>query len=323
MKSRRFLITLFLILLALFLPASADAAWPGDTVTVPVTVSSNTASFVQIEFSYDNNILEFVSAECSIGVASEKGFAAVQLDKIINGKIGTITFRIKDSATSGQSIITANMKSAYAKDETATNATVKIDPVEIQNEITDSTITVSGGLFRIESDNTVQFIGPAGNSSSVAVPDTVTANGHVYLVTSISDKAFYKNTKLKSISIGRNIKTIGKSAFKGCKKLKQVVGGENVVKISDSAFQDCVALTKFTIDENVSSIGKNAFKGCKKLKRITVKTEKLKSDKVGKHAFEDIHDKVVFKCPSKKLSKSYKKIFKKKGAPEGAKYKYK
>ena len=67
-------------------------------------------------------------------------------------------------------------------------------------------------------------------------------------------------------------------------------------------------------------MGKSAFSGCKKLKTITVKSTKFKSGKVGSKAFSGIAKNATFKCPKSKL-KSYKKLFKKAGAPKNAKYK--
>lgn len=51
----------------------------------------------------------------------------------------------------------------------------------------------------------------------------------------------------------------------------------------------------------------------KKLKTITVKTNKLKSSKVGKQAFKGIYAKAVIKVPKSKY-KTYKSLFKKAGA---------
>ena len=42
-------------------------------------------------------------------------------------------------------------------------------------------------------------------------------------VTSIGKKAFYKCTALKTITIPSKVKTIGESAFSGCKKLTKEI----------------------------------------------------------------------------------------------------
>ncbi|MBU5430889.1 leucine-rich repeat protein [Kineothrix sp. MSJ-39] len=58
--------------------------------------------------------------------------------------------------------------------------------------------------------------------TSVMVPDTVTYGGKPYKVTEISDRAFYNCKKLKSVTIGKNIKKIGSKAFYNCKNLKKI-----------------------------------------------------------------------------------------------------
>lgn len=170
-------------------------------------------------------------------------------------------------------------------------------------------------------------------SKSVTVPATVTFDGVKYKVTAIKKDAFKKNTKITSVTIGKNVKTIGKQAFAGCTKLKTVkfgsgtkeVGkqafagcksletvklGANTQTIGAQAFQGCKKLTKITIPAKVKSIGKQAFQGCKKLKTVTIKSTKLKS--VGGKAFADCNKKMTVKVPKSKYSK-YKKLLKKAG----------
>ena len=65
------------------------------------------------------------------------------------------------------------------------------------------------------------------------------ANGKTYKVTEIKDNAFKKFAKLKTVTLGKNIKTIGKNAFNGCKKLKTITfKGNSVKKIGKSAFKN-------------------------------------------------------------------------------------
>ncbi len=167
---------------------------------------------------------------------------------------------------------------------------------------------------------TAQYKGTAVKVTDIVVPDTVTLSGTKYKVTSIANDAFVDNTLVKSVKIGNNVTTIGNNAFSGCTNLKTVTGGKNVKTIGNNAFYNCSKLSKITLYKNVKKIGNQAFYGCKKLKTINVKTSKLTKSKVGADAFKGIHAKATFKVPKKKL-KSYKSIFKAKGA--GSKVKYK
>ena len=119
--------------------------------------------------------------------------------------------------------------------------------------------------------------------TKLTVPKTVKIGGAVFKVTAIGNKAFNKFTKIKTVTIGDNVKTIGTSAFAGNTKL-----------------------TKVTIGKGVTKIGKSAFSGDKKLKTFTVKSAKLKS--VGQNAIKGIYKKAAIKVPKKQLKK-YKKLF--------------
>lgn len=47
-------------------------------------------------------------------------------------------------------------------------------------------------------------------------------DGINYKVTAIANNACKNNVKLKKLTIGKNVKTIGKQAFYGCKNLKRI-----------------------------------------------------------------------------------------------------
>ncbi len=196
------------------------------------------------------------------------------------------------------------------------------------------------GTYEIKGDGTAVFKKPAKAKTTVSIPDTIRVKGFDVPVTAIADKAFNKDSQLTTITIGNNVKTIGKNAFNGCKKLKTVKGGRKVETIKDSAFSGCVklaalpaftklktiganafkgcrALTKVTIGASVKSIGKNAFNGCVALKTITIKSTLLTKNNVKSGAFKGIHAKATVKCPKKQL-KAYKKFLPDRGVPKTA-----
>ena len=94
--------------------------------------------------------------------------------------------------------------------------------------------------------------------------------------------------KITKAIIGNNVKSIGNSAFEGCKKL-------GLVNIKS---------------KKLTKIGKKAFAKCKKLKKIVIKSTKLK--KVGKGAVKGTSKKLVVKAPKNKKA-SYEDKFKKAG----------
>lgn len=95
-----------------------------------------------------------------------------------------------------------------------------------------------------------------------------------------------------------------------------------VTSIAPNAFKNNKKLRKVIIGSEIQRIGANAFCGCKNLKNIRINTKKLKKNHVGKKAFSGINKKAVFKIGFKSKVKTYKKIFKSKGAPSTAKYRF-
>lgn len=134
-------------------------------------------------------------------------------------------------------------------------------------------------------NGTVSLRKPVKKSmAKVLVPSTIKIKGVTFKVTAISPKAFYKNTKLKSVSIGNYVTVIGAKTFYGCKKL-----------------------TAVTMGKAVSTIETQAFYGDSALKNIKINSSKLK--KVNKDAFKGISKRAVIKVPKNK-KKAYQKLFK-------------
>ncbi|MBO5302814.1 MAG: leucine-rich repeat protein [Lachnospiraceae bacterium] len=134
-------------------------------------------------------------------------------------------------------------------------------------EISYSTMIVkSGCIYKIinEKKKEAEIVGLADTKKkTVTIPATVKLEGKKYKVTSIGAKAFHNNKKVTKIVIGKNVKKIGKEAFKNCTEMKNMVFKTKQLK--------------------AKNIGKNAFKGMgsKYYKKVVVKVpaKKLKSYK--------------------------------------------
>ncbi len=127
-------------------------------------------------------------------------------------------------------------------------------------------------------------------ATNIIIPDTITIDGVTYKVESVSAGAFRNNKKITSVTIGKNVKVIGKYAFAGCTSLKKVNCKSKVLV----------------------KIGANAFQGDKKLNNFILKSTKLTKKNIGNNAFKGTSKKLVFKVP-KKAKKNYGKFFKTKG----------
>ena len=67
------------------------------------------------------------------------------------------------------------------------------------------------------------------------------------------------------ITIPKEVKCIGDSAFEGCYDLKSVRIPDHVTEIRGRAFKDCVHLESITIPEETAVIGEKAFANCRSL----------------------------------------------------------
>lgn len=69
------------------------------------------------------------------------------------------------------------------------------------------------------TNGTVSVVGiKSSKLTSVVIPDTVAIDGYTFKVKAIAAKAFYKKSKLKTITIGSNVTSIGKNAITGINK---------------------------------------------------------------------------------------------------------
>ena len=92
----------------------------------------------------------------------------------------------------------------------------------------------------------------------------------------ISSRAFYKS-KLKNISISKNIKIIGSDSFMQSKNLKCFELKGNVKEIESFAFCNCQSLSKFKMKFAIRApeIQWNAFKNTKKGIKFVVKNKRV------------------------------------------------
>lgn len=161
---------------------------------------------------------------------------------------------------------------------------------------------------------TAAFLKPSESSiKKITIPASIKLDGITYKVTSISADACKNHKMLQSVSVGKNVLSIGRNAFYGCTNLKNVSMGKNVKTIGDRAFYKCTALPQIIIPEKVSKIGKQAFYGDKKLASIIIQTKKLTNGRTGNGAFGGIGSGAVYTVPRVK-AQAYKKLLAAKGA---------
>lgn len=110
--------------------------------------------------------------------------------------------------------------------------------------------------YRVNNDNSCTIIGLTRafkKDKYISIPEYI--NGHP--VTEISAEAFFENTHIELVTISKNVKKIGKSAFQGCIMLEQVYLCDSI-NLDMYAFAECLSLLSFQFDM-ISSVGIYAF----------------------------------------------------------------
>ena len=224
---------------------AADAFCPDAKCTIK---AEDTASLVTIVYKDSSvDLMKNITVDSSV--------------KVTNNSDGTVTFAgakagqptptptivpVEPSPTVTPTATPTQPKTSPTITPTATPELPKAGTKEKSKDGTAS-YKVTGETTDGNGDKvaTVSYTAPEGKTAgktTVTIPATVTlADGTKAVVTEIAPKAFYKNKKIKSITIGKNVTKIGKNAFYGCKNLKKIT-------IKSKKFKK-------------NSIGKNAFKG--------------------------------------------------------------
>ena len=79
-----------------------------------------------------------------------------------------------------------------------------------------------------------------------------------------------KTPKIKTVTIGNSVTSIGKSAFYCCSNLASITIPDSVTSVGSNAFYRCSSLTSVTISDSMTSIGSSTFDGCTSLTSITI-----------------------------------------------------
>ncbi len=102
-------------------------------------------------------------------------------------------------------------------------------------------------------------------------------------VASVGEEAFASCTSLKKVKLGSGLTAIERSLFSGCETLKEVEIANGPAYIGDWAFADC-PFTSIKLPDSVRTINDNAFYGCTSLESLTI-GDSLES--VGAWAFDN------------------------------------
>lgn len=169
-------------------------------------------------------------------------------------------FTVDMSAVNTSKAGTQKIRVSYTEEEAVKTAEITITVKEaLKEDITDidinpvkdvpkknSTHTVGNLKYKVTrtdgyntdgSNGEVTVTGMKANKTSVSIPATITLDGYTFKVTAINSKAFRNKSKLKTITIGDNVKKIGNYAISGIHK-------KATIKVSSSRLSAVKKLLK-------------------------------------------------------------------------------
>lgn len=76
--------------------------------------------------------------------------------------------------------------------------------------------------------------------------------------------------KIKTVTFGAEVATVGDEAFADCSSLRQIVFSDIMEELGSCAFDRCTSLQEITIPKNVDSIAAYTFADCSSLRQISV-----------------------------------------------------
>lgn len=151
--------------------------------------------------------------------------------------------------------------SPVVEPEVSVTAEVTDTPPAVVSSDIGKIVKVGKAKYKITSLTTATYMSFTDKKAkSATVPASIKYGGRVYKVTAVGSKAFSKKKKLKSVTIGKNVKTIAAKAFYKCSSVKTVnIKAVALKKVGKKAFSGINSRAVFKISK------KKKLKSYKKL----------------------------------------------------------
>lgn len=238
-------------------------------ITVPETLNVTLGKTMKLQASITpedatNKTLVYTSADDTI--------ASVKEDGTVSGlKLGTADITVKAMDTGKEKTVKVTVKK------------VEKEPANPAKPSQPTTKTVKKGTKLIVGTNTfvvtnvkvktVSYKATKNKKAAkITIPATVKSGKQVYKVTTIADNAFKNNKKIKTVVVGKNVRTIGKKAFYGCKNLKKITVQSSIIKkVGAKAFKGINKKAVIKVPSKKYKAYKKVFKGKGQAKTVTIK----------------------------------------------------
>ena len=109
--------------------------------------------------------------------------------------------------------------------------------------------------YVLDYSGNAEICGYIGDDAYVVIPETV----HGFEVETIAEACFEGNDSIVWVVLPKTVKYIERSAFKGCKNLRNITLNDGIDLIGTEAFLDCTALHDVEVPVTVELFGEYCF----------------------------------------------------------------
>ena len=132
-------------------------------------------------------------------------------------------------------------------------------------------VEVDGIYYYLNESNKTAQVTYTSKTGELCIPESISVEGTIYVVTSLGDRCFRGRTGLTSVTIPNSVTSLGDECFSGSTGLTSITIPNFVTSLGDDCFSGCTGLTSITIPNSVTSLGFRCFYGCNSLSTISRK----------------------------------------------------
>lgn len=171
------------------------------------------------------------------------------------------------------------------------------------NALQSYNVTINGLVYNVNPNNweaKVEYTDWESTATDFVVPATINVTEGdypgTYQVTSLK-KAFYCNSTITSITIGKNVRELEDRAFYYCENLESVTfeEGSQMTKIGEEVFYKCGKVKTFNLPATITTIKVRAFELCKGMETLTLPTALAT---IGEYAFVNCSELTAVAIPA-------------------------
>ncbi len=143
----------------------------------------------------------------------------------------------------------------------------KYDDSDFSKSISFHKYFESGCVYELINNDSEYRVKKVGKATGAVVIEDYYRNK---AVTEVGKSCFKGCSKVTEVVVGNNVLIIGENAFYNCSKLERVVLPDELIEIGAGCFHSCKDLISITIPDGIKELSYETFSHCKNLQTVTL-----------------------------------------------------